>query len=414
MATHSNSLGIKLITTGDESGTWGDSSNTNFDIIDAGFSYGTFDFSSDANITLTVGEFDTGDPAGFMVLIITDTGVVLTTGRDVTFAPGDCTKMWVVTNSTAQTLTFKQGSAGTSVALLAAQSAVLYADGAGAVNGDIVNALDNLTVTTVTGHIINTDVQAFDAFLQSIATKGTGADKYIYTSGVDTAEEGTITTLGRNLIDDATTGAMHITLALIPGTDVQVFDAGLLSIAGLTTLADRMIYTTASDVYAVATLTSAGRDLLDDADAAAQRVTLNLAGGGAVTDNRLVKTDGTTGYQWQETGIVIDDNNIVSGGGVKYTEKTDDYTLVLGDAGEGFSMNNASAKTFTIPADGGVAFVVGTRIEFMNVGAGLLTIAITTDTLNSAGGGLRDLAQYEAATATKMTSTMWVLTGGLS
>ena len=54
MATHSNSLGIKLITTGDESGTWGDSSNTNFDIIDAGFSYGTFDFSSDANITLTI------------------------------------------------------------------------------------------------------------------------------------------------------------------------------------------------------------------------------------------------------------------------------------------------------------------------------------------------------------------------
>jgi hypothetical protein len=63
-------------------------------------------------------------------------------------------------------------------------------------------------------------------------------------------------------------------LDLEPGVDIQAYDAGLASIAGLTTAADRMIYTTASDVYAVATLTAAGRAILDDADAAAQLVTL--------------------------------------------------------------------------------------------------------------------------------------------
>jgi hypothetical protein len=57
----------------------------------------------------------------------------------------------------------------------------------------------------------------------------------------------------------------------------QAADAGLTSIAGLTTLADRMIYTTASDTYAVAPLTAAGRALIDDADAAAQLVTLGAA-----------------------------------------------------------------------------------------------------------------------------------------
>ena len=57
----------------------------------------------------------------------------------------------------------------------------------------------------------------------------------------------------------------------------QPLDAGLTSIAGLTTAADRMIYTTAADTYAVATLTAAGRNLLDDADAAAQLVTLGAA-----------------------------------------------------------------------------------------------------------------------------------------
>jgi len=63
----------------------------------------------------------------------------------------------------------------------------------------------------------------------------------------------------------------------------QPSDAGLTSIAGLTTAADKMIYTTAADTYAVTTLTTAGRALLDDVDAAAQRTTLGL--GSAATSN---------------------------------------------------------------------------------------------------------------------------------
>jgi len=63
----------------------------------------------------------------------------------------------------------------------------------------------------------------------------------------------------------------------------QISDAGLTSIAGLTTAADKMLYTTAADTYAVTALTTAGRALLDDADAVAQRTTLGL--GTAATSN---------------------------------------------------------------------------------------------------------------------------------
>ena len=71
-------------------------------------------------------------------------------------------------------------------------------------------------------------------------------------------------------------GAARTALGLVIGSDVQAHDAGLTSIAGLTTVADKMIYTTASDTYATSTITQAGRNLLDDADAASQRTTLGL------------------------------------------------------------------------------------------------------------------------------------------
>lgn len=75
-----------------------------------------------------------------------------------------------------------------------------------------------------------------------------------------------------------TAAEIQALLDLEPGTDVQAYDAGLASIAGLTTAADKFIYTTGSDTYAVADLTAAGRALLDDANASAQRTTLGLGG----------------------------------------------------------------------------------------------------------------------------------------
>lgn len=66
-------------------------------------------------------------------------------------------------------------------------------------------------------------------------------------------------------------------LGLEIGTNVQAYDVGLQSIAGLTTSANQMLYTTAADAYSTTAVTPFARTILDDADAAAAKGTLGLA-----------------------------------------------------------------------------------------------------------------------------------------
>ena len=96
-----------------------------------------------------------------------------------------------------------------------------------------------------------------------------------------TITSGTITGVTDITVADGGTGASNaaaarVNLGVAIGIDVQAYDAGLQSISGLTTAADQGIYATASDTYAVFSLTAAGRALLDDANSAAQRTTLGL------------------------------------------------------------------------------------------------------------------------------------------
>ena len=115
------------------------------------------------------------------------------------------------------------------------------------------------------------------------------------------------------------------------------------------------------------------------------------------------------------SNCTVDGTNSVGFLNIPQNAQTGSYTLVLADSGKHiYHASGAGAATYTIPANGSVAYPIGTAVTFVNLSATAISIAITTDTmyLSSAGTtGTRTLAQYGSATAIKVTSTDWLISG---
>jgi len=132
--------------------------------------------------------------------------------------------------------------------------------------------------------------------------------------------------------------------------------------------------------------------------------TLTIADGKTLTASNTVTLTGTdsTSYNLDALTTIPQNTQSIS------------YTLVLSDAGKAV-VETGTTTTLTIPANGTVAYPVGTSLTFVNNTAGNISIAITTDTMYLAGSattGTRTLAQRGVATAYKVTSTVWFIAGG--
>jgi len=165
-STYTTRNGIELITTGEQSGTWGDTTNTNLQIIDRVLSgVGTIDLSgSGAAHTLTTTDGTLTD--GMYKVLVLDGATEACT---ITISPNDAQKLYFVYNNSGESCVFTQGSGG-DVTVANGDTKVIYADGAGAgaavsdFTANLAMSSVNITGGSVTGI---TDL--------AIADGGTGA-----------------------------------------------------------------------------------------------------------------------------------------------------------------------------------------------------------------------------------------------
>ena len=247
MATFVNNLRLKEITTGDEDGTWGTSTNTNLELITDGFSYGTKAMAADADETFTMPDA-TADATRSLYLKFTS-GVSLTATRVITLGPNTVSKTWIIENATTggQIITIKQGS-GATVDVANGSKVMVVTDGAGAgaavlnanpteVGGTVTSVggtgtVNGLTLTgtvtssgnlTLGGTLANVDLTSQVTGTLPVANGGTGVT-------TSTGTGATVLNVSPDLTTPKiTTGIQNASAATVISMDSNQFFAGAFS-----------------------------------------------------------------------------------------------------------------------------------------------------------------------------------------
>lgn len=190
-------------------------------------------------------------------------------------------------------------------------------------------------------------------------------------------------------------------LGVAIGSQVQAYSANLAAIAALSVTDSNVIVGNGSTWVAETGATA--------------RTSLGLGTGDSpqFTAVNIGNASDTTISRSAAGVIAIEGVNLTPG--IPQNSQSTAYTAVLGDANTHLyhPSSDNNARTFTIPANASVAYPVGTFITFVNE-INTMTIAITSDTLTLQGAGTtgsRTLAANGIATALKVASTKWVISG---
>jgi hypothetical protein len=245
-STYTLNNGIELIGTGEQSGTWGDTTNTNLDLLDAAL---------DGQVTITLGAAgSSGSPNALPITDGTASNgrnrmVVFADGADlgatayVQLTPNDAEKIIYIRNSLSgsRSVILFQGTynASNDYEVPAGTTAIVYFDGAGAgavaanvfnnAHFDAINVVGTVTATTVefdnlsgTGAVSVTNILDEDNMASDSATAL--ATQQSIKAYVD-AQVDTVDTLAEILAIGNTTGATDI--AVDSAQKVQFRDAAI-------------------------------------------------------------------------------------------------------------------------------------------------------------------------------------------
>jgi hypothetical protein len=220
MATYVNNLRLKEIATGDESGTWGTSTNTNLELIGEALGYNTQDgFATDADATTTVADGVT-DPARALYFKVTSSAT-LTATRTLTIGPNTVSRVMWIENATtgSQSINISQGS-GANVTIATGKTKVVYLDGAGAAAAvvDALALIESVTDGDVIGpgSSTNNNFTSFDGTTGKLikdSGKATPTGDVVGTSDTQTLTNKTLTSPTLTTPDIGTPSAGTLTNA---------------------------------------------------------------------------------------------------------------------------------------------------------------------------------------------------------
>jgi hypothetical protein len=191
MATYVNNLRLKEIATGDESGTWGTSTNTNLELIGEALGIGTEAITTNADTHSTVVADGTADAGRAMYLKYTGT---LDSACTITITPNTMKRVQIIENATSgsQNIIISQGS-GANVTIAPGKVAVVQLDGAGA-GAAVLDVLTDLQLSdslTLNGPTLTIgDATAEDT---KIVFDGNAQDYYV---GLDDSADDLVIGLG--------------------------------------------------------------------------------------------------------------------------------------------------------------------------------------------------------------------------
>jgi hypothetical protein len=226
-STYVNDLRLNEMATGDGSGTWGTTTNTNLELIAEAFSYGTEAITTNADTHTTTIADGATDPGRSLYLKYTGT---LDSACTITIGPNTVSKVWIIENGTSgsQDIILSQGS-GANITIPAGDTKVVYSDGAGA-GAAFVDAFASLSVVdlkvqddlTVTDDlIVNGDID-LEGNMDVNGSLETDALSLNGTTVTSTAAE-------INLLDGSSANTVVNSKAVIYGSSGEV--AGTLSTA---------------------------------------------------------------------------------------------------------------------------------------------------------------------------------------
>jgi hypothetical protein len=360
-------LKIELIATGEESGTWGNTTNTNLGtaLEEAIVGRATANFTTDADLTLTLTDTNATQVARNFILNVTS-GVSLTTTRNLIVPTID--KPYIIENNTTggQSIVVKT-SAGSGVTVPNGKTMMVYAN-----STNVVPAFNNLASgTTLAGNTIGDVIGPASSTDNAVARFDSTTGKLLQNSAVTIADTTGDITGGKynGLTISTTTGTFTLTNAKTLAVQ------NTLTLAGTDSTTMTFPTTSATIARTDAGQTFTGAQVVQ---AAATQDAIQLAG----------RAGGTSSYSVTLTPSTLSASRTATlpDGGGNYTvgylnipqsgsAKTTAYPLVVGDVGK--TIEIGSGGSVEIP---NATFSAGDAIlVFNNTSAGItITCSITT------------------------------------